>query len=80
MFNFKFISILGKNNKSFLYDDTPNRPGEKFANMDLIGLPLQVIVGKKNFVESFFELKNRKTNEISKISLKNFEEVLKYLN
>ncbi|MGZ9006262.1 MAG: proline--tRNA ligase, partial [Burkholderiales bacterium] len=30
-----------------LYDDRPERPGVKFAEMDLIGLPLQIIVGPR---------------------------------
>ena len=31
-----------------LYDDTDARAGAKFANMDLIGLPFQVIIGPKS--------------------------------
>ncbi len=31
----------------FLYDDTDERPGGKFATADLIGLPWQIIVGPK---------------------------------
>ena len=30
-----------------LYDDTDERPGAKFAKLDLIGLPYQIIVGPK---------------------------------
>ena len=30
-----------------LLDDRDERPGEKFADADLIGAPLRVIVGKK---------------------------------
>jgi prolyl-tRNA synthetase len=37
------------------------RPGGKFADMDLIGIPWQVIVGPKGLAAGKVELKNRKT-------------------
>lgn len=46
-----------------LYDDTGERAGAKFANMDLIGLPWQVIVGPKGLEKGQIELKNRKSGE-----------------
>jgi len=46
-----------------LYDDTKARPGEKFANMDLIGLPWQIAVGSRSLEKNCVELKNRKTGE-----------------
>ncbi len=45
-----------------LYDDTPERAGAKFATMDLIGLPWQLIVGPKSLKEGQIELKRRATN------------------
>lgn len=49
--------------KDVLLDDTNERPGAKFATMDLIGLPWQVIVGPKGLAAGEVELKNRKTGE-----------------
>ena len=49
--------------KDVLYDDTDARGGSKFATMDLIGLPWQVIVGPKGVAEGVVEVKNRKTGE-----------------
>ena len=46
-----------------LYDDRDERPGAKFATMDLIGLPRQVIVGPKGLAENKVELKTRRTGE-----------------
>ena len=46
-----------------LYDDRDERPGAKFATMDLIGLPHQVIVGPKGLAENKVELKTRRTGE-----------------
>jgi prolyl-tRNA synthetase len=48
---------------SVLYDDTDERAGAKFASMDLIGLPWQVVVGPKGAEKGVVELKNRKTGE-----------------
>src|SRR5262245_22621360 len=44
-----------------LHDDRDLRPGAKFADMDLIGLPWQVIVGPKGVSAGKAEVKNRKT-------------------
>lgn len=46
-----------------LYDDTGDSAGEKFARMDLIGLPRQVIVGPKGVAKGEIEMKIRKTGE-----------------
>lgn len=42
-----------------LLDDTDQTPGFKFANMDLIGIPLQIIVGKKGIENNNTEVKIR---------------------
>ena len=46
-----------------LYNDLEERPGAKFAAMDLIGIPWQVIVGPKGVSAGKAELKNRRTGE-----------------
>jgi prolyl-tRNA synthetase len=46
-----------------LYDDEDTRAGAKFATMDLIGLPMQVIVGPRGAKSGEAELKNRATGE-----------------
>ena len=52
-----------------LYDDRDDRPGAKFATMDLIGLPNQVIVGPKSLAEGKVEIKNRRAGERELISV-----------
>jgi prolyl-tRNA synthetase len=52
-----------------LYDDRDDRPGAKFATMDLIGIPHQVIVGPKSLAEGKVELKNRKSGARELLSL-----------
>ncbi|HPF22130.1 MAG TPA: proline--tRNA ligase [Hyphomonas sp.] len=56
-----------------LYDDTDDRAGAKFARMDLIGLPWQLVIGPKGLEKGVVEVKNRKTGE--KVELP-FAEVL----
>ena len=46
-----------------LYDDTDERAGAKFAAMDLLGLPWQVIVGPRGLKQGEVELKRRATGE-----------------
>ncbi|MCV3769272.1 MAG: proline--tRNA ligase [Wolbachia pipientis] len=61
-----------KSNK-VLYDDTEESSGVKFSRMDLIGLPWQIIVGKKAINKNMVEIKNRSTRHIEEIHL---EEVI----
>ena len=42
-----------------LYDDRDERPGFKFKDADLIGIPLRIVVGAKNLVDGKVELKQR---------------------
>jgi prolyl-tRNA synthetase len=46
-----------------LLDDTDQRPGAKFAAMDLVGIPWQVVIGPKSVAEGVVELKRRATGE-----------------
>lgn len=46
-----------------LYDDTDERAGAKFSNMDLIGLPWQLVVGPRGLKSGVVELKRRATGE-----------------
>ena len=52
-----------------LYDDRDERGGAKFAGMDLIGLPWQLIVGPRGLERGVVELKNRATGEREELSL-----------
>ena len=53
-----------------LYDDRADvSAGVKFAEMDLLGLPWQVIVGGKNSEHGSVEVKNRKSGKIEIIAL-----------
>ena len=60
---------LEKAGVDVLYDDRDDRPGAKFATMDLIGLPDQVIVGPKGLAEGKVEVKNRRSGARENLSL-----------
>ena len=51
-----------------LYDDRDERPGVKFATMDLIGLPYQLIVGPRGVKQGVVELKRREGGKAEELS------------
>jgi prolyl-tRNA synthetase len=60
---------LQQKNFDVLYDDTKNGAGQKFANMDLIGIPVQIIIGPKGATNGFAEIKDRKSGDKKEVSL-----------
>jgi prolyl-tRNA synthetase len=52
-----------------LYDDRDERGGAKFATMDLIGLPWQLVVGPKGLERGVVELKRRSSGEREELSI-----------
>ena len=55
----KVASALEEAGLQVLYDDRDERPGEKFADADLIGCPVRVIVGKKTLEDGSVDLRTR---------------------
>ena len=51
-----------------IYDDRDERAGAKFADMDLIGIPWQIVVGPRGVKNGVVEFKNRASGEREKIS------------
>jgi len=51
-----------------LYDDRDESPGAKFATMDLIGLPEQLIIGPRGLAAGTVELKDRRSGERRDVS------------
>ncbi|MBS0274492.1 MAG: proline--tRNA ligase [Proteobacteria bacterium] len=60
---------LTKAGRDVLYDDRDDRPGAKFATMDLIGIPWQVVVGPRGLEKGMIEVKNRATGAKEELSL-----------
>ena len=66
----KIYATLSQNGYEVLFDDRKDvQAGFKFADADLIGLPLQVIVGERALKENMIEIKVRRTGERVKVNL-----------
>ena len=59
---------LKKESLEVLYDDRDYSIGRKLSDNELIGIPYQVIIGKRDLKNNLVELKNRFNNESKKIS------------
>ncbi len=68
---------LVKKGFEVLYDDRNETPGVKFNDADLIGLPIQVIVGPKNLEQNKVEIKVRATGERKVVSFDEIETEIK---
>jgi prolyl-tRNA synthetase len=55
--------------KEVLLDDRDQRPGEKFADADLIGIPIRVTAGKKSLEDGAVDVRDRATGEEQRVSL-----------
>ncbi|MFN2257140.1 MAG: His/Gly/Thr/Pro-type tRNA ligase C-terminal domain-containing protein, partial [Desulfuromonadaceae bacterium] len=59
---------LQENGIEVLLDDRDERPGSKFKDADLIGIPLRVTVGARGLKEDAFEVSWRKDGEKQMLS------------
>ncbi len=51
-----------------LLDDRDERPGAKFKDADLLGIPYRITVGKKYLQDGIVELRERKGGEVEELS------------
>ena len=65
----KIYKALEAKGVEVLYDDRNQPGGAKFAAMDLIGLPWQVIIGPRGLKDGIAEVKNRKTGARENVAL-----------
>ncbi|MFA7244818.1 MAG: aminoacyl--tRNA ligase-related protein [Candidatus Magasanikbacteria bacterium] len=71
----ELYETLTKQGKEVLYDDRVGvRAGEKFADSDLIGIPLRVIISPKTLAQDSVEMKKRNESEAKIIAI---DELLK---
>jgi prolyl-tRNA synthetase len=52
-----------------LIDDRSERPGVKFADADLIGIPYHIVIGSKGLADGVVEIKDRRTGDKEKIGV-----------
>jgi prolyl-tRNA synthetase len=55
--------------KDVLLDDRDQRPGEKFADADLIGIPIRITAGKKSLADGAVDVRDRATGEERRVSV-----------
>lgn len=74
----KVYTDLQKNNIEVLFDDREGvAPGEKFADADLIGCPIRIVVSDKTLKEDSVEVKRRVGKEFELVKKDN---IVKWLN
>ena len=52
-----------------ILDDRVARPGEKFADADLIGAPIRITAGKKSLEDGMVDVRNRATGEETRLAV-----------
>jgi len=62
-----------KSGADVLIDDRAERPGVKFKDADLIGIPLRLTIGSKGMKDGIVELKWRSSKDVAKIPLAEIE-------
>jgi prolyl-tRNA synthetase len=50
-------------------DDREERPGGKFKDADLIGVPIRITVGERGMKEGIVEIRLRETGETTKVAI-----------
>jgi prolyl-tRNA synthetase len=65
----RIYADLQEKNIEVLYEDSKNGAGQKFANMDLIGIPTQIVIGPKGLANGFAEIRNRKSGEKKEVKI-----------
>ena len=61
--------VLSAAGRDVLLDDRDKRPGEKFADADLIGIPVRVTAGKKSLDDGAVDVRDRATGEDRRVKL-----------
>jgi len=64
-----FYKELRSRKRDVLMDDREERAGVKFKDADLIGIPVQLVIGEKALKEGLVEIKDRKTKETKKVKV-----------
>jgi len=65
----KLYNDLQAQGVDVLFDDRKERPGVMFTDMELIGIPHQIVVGERNLDENQVEYQSRKGGQKQKINL-----------
>jgi len=72
----KIYQLCNAKGWEVLWDDRDERPGVKFKDADLIGIPVRVTVGAKSLKQGGVEIKRRNSSESQTLSVENVEAAL----
>jgi prolyl-tRNA synthetase len=72
----KLYDSLQESGIRVLYDDRDARPGEKFADADLIGIPHRVVVSARTLEQGVFEYKKRTETDSSAVDAEKLKSIL----
>jgi prolyl-tRNA synthetase len=61
--------VLSAGGKDVLLDDRDRRPGEKFADADLIGIPIRITAGKKSLDDGAVDVRERSTGAERRVNV-----------
>jgi prolyl-tRNA synthetase len=73
----KLYAEMRAGNLDVLFDDRDERPGVKFKDADLIGVPYRVTLGKRKFEQGSAEILVRSTKQVQDVKLADVVSVLK---
>ncbi len=65
----ELYALLKSKGVNVLLDDRDERPGVKFADLELIGVPHRIVVSERNLAEGKYEYVNRNSGEKQMLSL-----------
>lgn len=72
----ELYSQLSQAGIDVLFDDRDTRPGEKFADADLMGIPYRIVVSAKTIAAGKHEIKSRISDETKHVTSKEIIEML----
>lgn len=73
----KLYNDLSANGIEVLYDDRDMRPGEKFADADLMGIPLRIVISERSIGDGMVELKARTSESAEQVSINEVIDMVK---
>lgn len=72
----RIYQLLADFGYTVLWDDRDNKAGEKFAESDLYGVPVRLVISEKTMQQNMVEIKLRKTGDITMVTLEDLERTL----
>ncbi len=73
----EYYEYFMKSGIEVIFDDRDCSIGKKLSDNELIGTPLQIIIGKRDLKDGYVEFKNRQNNEVKKILIDDIKNLIK---